>query len=143
MAGSNAGFNPAEFRSGIRLAMTMGSPGLTNEKATFRWNRAQTFGPQDPANRPYHWNQVPLTDTTPDPVVIDNVAVEYGGSNTTGTAVGTFDPQRVTLTMLDDDYDLIRGADVVEIGGNDYEISTTTVTGLFDVDVYTINAERR
>jgi hypothetical protein len=143
VAGSDATFNADAFRTAIRTAMTMGSPNQTSEKATFRWTRAQTFNPQDPANRPYRWTQAPVTDTTPDPVVLDNVAVEFATNRAgAGTAVGEFVPLRATVTLLDEEYALVQGADQVELGGDTYEITVTTALALFEVDVYQMYCER-
>lgn len=123
--------------------MTMGSPNLTAEKATFRWSRAQTHNPQDPANRPYRWDQVPVTDTTPPDVVLDNVAVEFATNRAGGgTSVGEFVPLRATLTLLDEEYSQVEGADLVLLGGDPYGITMTTTVAMFSVDVYQMFCER-
>ncbi len=144
MAGSDTGFDAAEFRDAIHFAMTMGSPNATQEKATFRWLKAQTFDPQDPARRPYHWNDTAETDTTPADVTLDAVAVEYHPSRSTaGTDVGTFVPLKADLTMLDTDYALIAGADMVLIGGSTWRVAAITQQALFSVDVFTLYCERQ
>lgn len=143
MAGTDARFDAASFRSAIRFAMTMGSPGTTEEKATFRWGKAQTFNPQDPVAKPYHWNEPVVTDTTRPDVVLDHVAVEFSTNRTqSGTAVGEFVPLRATLTLLDEEHALVEGADMVLLGGHVYGISMTTVVALFSVDVYQMYCER-
>ena len=143
MAGSNAGFQPAAFRDAIRFAMTMGSPNKAAEKATFRWTKQQTFNPQDPARRPYRWDQAPVTDTTSADVTLDNVAVEYATNRAgEGTSVGEFVPLRATLTLLDEEHAQVAGADLVLLGGHTYAISMTTVVAMFSVDVYQLYAER-
>jgi hypothetical protein len=143
VAGSNAGFDAGAFRTAIRFAMTMGSPTQTVEKATFRWVRQQGFNPQDPAHRPYSWTQTPATDTTPDDVVLDNVAVEFATNRAGGgTSVGDFVPLRATVTLLDEEYALVEGADQVLLGGHLYMVSMTTVVAMFSVDVYQMFCER-
>lgn len=143
MAGTDAGFDAGAFRTAIRFAMNMGSPNLTAEKATFRWTRQQTFNPQDPAHRPYNWTQTPATDTTPADVVLDEVAVEFATNRAGGgTAVGEFVPLRATVTLLDEEYAQVEGADMVLLGGHTYAISMTTVVALFSVDVYQMFCER-
>lgn len=143
MAGSNAGFDADGFRTAIRFAMTMGSPTRTQEKATFRWTPQQTFNPQDPARRPYRWDQEPVTDTTPADIVLDNVAVEFATNRASGsTSVGDFVPLRATVTLLDDEYDQVAGADMVLLGGDAYIVSMTTVVALFSVNVYQMFCER-
>lgn len=144
MAGANTGFNPAEFRDAIHFAMTMGSPNATQEKATFRWLKAQTFDPQDPARRPYRWDEPVVSDTTPPDVTLDEVAVEYHPSRSTaGTDVGTFVPLKADLTMLDVDYALVAGADAVLIGGSTWRVVAVTQQALFSVDVFTLYCERQ
>lgn len=144
MAGTNAAFDPAAFRDAIHLAMQMGSPTQTAAQATFRWNKAQTFNPQDPAHRPYRWDETVVADTTPAPVVLQNVAAEYSGSaSSTGTGVGSFTPLKVQLTILDTDYAAVAGADLVDLGGSTWEVIAVTNEALFSVDVYTIFCERR
>lgn len=143
MTGSNAGFDPEAFREAIHFAMSMGSPTQTAEKATFRWTRQQSFTPQDPAHRPYNWTQTPATDTTPDDVVLDNVAVEFATNRAGGgTSVGDFVPLRATVTLLDDEYAQVQGADIIVLGGHTYAVSMTTVAALFSVDVYQMFCER-
>ncbi len=143
MAGADARFDAGAFRTAIRFAMTMGSPTQTAQKATFRWGRTQTFNPQDPVAKPYHWNEPVLTDTTHADVVLDNVAVEFSTNRTqSGTAVGDFIPLRATVTLLDEEYALVEGADMVLLGGNVYGVSMTTVVALFSVDVHQMYCER-
>lgn len=144
MAGSDTGFVAAEFREAIRFAMLMGSPNAIQEKATFRWNKAHTFDPQDPARRPYHWNEAVVTDTTPPDVVLDHVAIEYHPSRTNaGTDVGSFVPLKADMTLLDQDFALVAGADQVIVGGNTWLVVAITMQALFSVDVHTLYCERQ
>lgn len=143
MAGTDTGFDAAEFRTAIRFAMNMGSPNVTLEKTTFRWSKVQTFNPQDPAHRPYRWSESVVTDTTPADVVMSNVAVEISPARTAASSdVGSFVPLRAELTMLDLDYALVRGADVVLMKGDSWQVTAVTTQALFSVDVYTIYATR-
>lgn len=143
MAGATSQFDANAFRTAVRFAMTMGSPTQTSEKATFRWGRQQTFAPQDPTHKPYHWNEAVVSDTTHADVVLDNVAVEFATNRTqAGTAVGEFIPLRATVTLLDEEHALVEGADLVLLGGNVYSVSVTTVVALFSVDVYQMYCER-
>ncbi len=144
MAGADAGFVAAEFREAIRFAMVMGSPNATQAKATFRWHKAQSFNPQDPAQRPYRWNEAVVTDTTHADVVLDNVAIEYHPSRTnSGTDVGSFVPLKADMTLLDEDYALIAGADLILVGGNTWTVVAMTMQALFSVDVHTLYCERQ
>lgn len=144
MAGSDTGFVAAEFREAIRFAMRMGSPNAVQEKATFRWLKSQTFDPQDPARRPYRWNDPVVSDTTPADVTLDEVAVEYHPSRTqSGTDVGTFVPLKADMTLLDEEYALIAGADAVLLGGSTWRVIAVTQQAMFSVDVFTLYCERQ
>lgn len=146
MAGSEIeayGFVPDDFRAGITLAMRMASPNQTADKATFRWDKARTFEPQDPQGEPYHWSEVPTTDLTHPDVVIDEVAVEYvGTADAEGTSVGVFLPRRAIVTILDTQRALIEGANWVLLHQVPWGITEETVQGLGAVDVYTLTLER-
>lgn len=142
MAGSDSGFDSTAFIDAIHFAMKMGSPNTTGEKATFRWFKDQTFNPQDPAHVPYIWTETPVTDTTHANVVVENVAVDYKHGVEQSNSVGTFAPLTAELTMLGDDYALVRGADQVLLGGDIYDVVLVTSEALFDVNVYTIHVKR-
>lgn len=142
-SGTSLGFDADLFRNGIYTAMVMGTPGQQPERAIFKWTRSQTFNPQDPQRHPYDWNQSVVTDDTPDPVTLDKVAVEFNSTTPRDTAVGGFLNIGAKLTLLDIEYDLVRGADVVTLGGDDFDIRDINVVALFDVDVYEIFCERR
>lgn len=142
--GSTVGFPEAEFRAGIYFAMRMGSPNLTLDKATFRWDPVRTYDPQDPAARPYDWSAVPVTDLTQDDVELDEVAVEYNAGRTVeGTPVGQFVPLRATLTIFDEHRAQVVGANWVLLHRVPWAIIAETVNGLFAVDVYTLFLERQ
>jgi len=80
-------------------------------------------------------------------VIVDNVAVS--GCLTLailvdGTSVATFDNSQATLTLLDEDYVLIAGADTAVIGGNTYDVRLKAPPiGLFEVTVYTLELQAR
>lgn len=132
-------FPSDEFRSAILNTMVMGSPNKTVDKPTFYWNTDKTYTVQDRNKKPYTLGSVePVEDNTPDPVVA-TVAVEYVQRNPALTGMGDFDKSRAILTILDEEYQKIEGADWVTLGGDKYEIKYVTVDGLFDVDVYTMH----
>jgi len=144
MAGVDTGFDPQEFRNAVHFAMRMGSPNTVQEKATFRWMKAQTFNPQDPSRHPYAWTEAVVTDTTPPDVVLDEVAVLYHPARTTaGTDTGTFVPIKAEMTMLDVDYAKIAGADAVLLGGSIWNVVAITQQALFSVDVFNLYCERQ
>lgn len=145
MAGSNPAFNPAQFRDVIRTTMIMGLPNATAEKPTFRWRPDRTFTTADPAGAPYDFTASPTTTDAPPDVQIP-VAVEFSArpAGSLETSIGEFDTSRVIITILDEDYELVRGADEVLLGGNTYDIQFVgPPIGLFEVTVYQVFAIAR
>lgn len=142
MAGTNSGFNSAQFREAIRFAMQMGTPNKPSEKATFQWAANKEFATPDVSNRPYNWTATPVVENLhPDVQVL--CAVEFSGSASgSGTEMGTFERTSAVLTLLDQEYEKVKGANRVLLGGNRYEIMfTAPPTGLFDVTVYSIHCQ--
>lgn len=144
MAGSDPSFRADEFRAAIREAMRMGAPNHQARRCTFRWSPQRTWAQADDGGRPYHWGTPPSSETTRPDVVLNEVAVELGGGSEHGTGAGVLDVARATLTILDEDWDRVEGADTVLLGGNTYTVTfVEPPQGLFDVDVYTVHLEAR
>lgn len=142
--GTDLGFSAAEFRTAIRATMVMGSPTATLDKATFRWDKARTYAPQDPSEEPYAWAQTPVTDLSQPDVVVDEVAAEYTAARRQeGTTLGDFVPMRGQVTILDVDHARVEGANFVLLHGVPWAITAETVVALFSVNVYTLYLERR
>lgn len=140
-----AGFNAAAFRDAIRFAMNMGLPNATEERATFKWNTVRTYTTADPAGSPYDYTATPATSVAHADVAIP-VAVEFSArpAGSRDTSVGQFDSSRAVITVLDEDYALIVGADQVLLGGNTYEIQFVgPPVALFDVTIYQIYCDAR
>lgn len=139
MAGTNPQFNGANFRTQIRFAMNMGAPVNAPDRATFRWLHHKTYAIQDPTTAPYSWDASPATDVSHPDVQVP-VAVQLGSVSPQQTDLGTFNPSKATLTVLDEDYALVEGADLVLLGQVVYEIDgVRPPEGLFDVTIYTID----
>lgn len=146
MAGSNAAFNPTQFRTSIRQTMEMGMPTTVSERLTWHWNRVQTFSPQDPTTNPYEWDQATVTDVPgnsaePDGSLVVTYALEFASRQQEGedTPFGQFDTTRAVVTMLDEEYVLVSTADYASINGSVYEIDFSgPPLGLFEVTVYQV-----
>lgn len=137
-----AGFNSAEVRDALKFAMKMGLPDAVEERITFMWRKQRDYQSKDPAGRPYNWRSQPTSDDTPDPVQID-AAIQFSDrmTNSSGTALGQFDAARIQVTVLDVDYELVRGANIIMANGATYTIDfVAPPEGLFDMTVYTIYA---
>lgn len=147
MAGTDARFNAGQFRDAIRFAMQMGAPNKTQDKATFLFKKTRTWPPGtrlDQEGRPFDPTVTPVL-TGKDPVVLDNVAVEFAPARPEEVEVGNFRPTKVELTLLDEDWELVKDAIEVSLeGGDRYAISyEKPVNGLFEVDVHTFVAFAR
>lgn len=138
MAGSNTGFDADAFKAGIYLAMEMGSPNATVDKATFYWITENTYDDADNAGAPWDWGATPVVVDETSPVVLDRVALEFIPRSTLsqGNAVGSFNTPRAVITVLDDEWDQIEGFDYCEISGNRYGVDyIRPKLALFEVDV--------
>jgi hypothetical protein len=145
MAGTNSAFNATQFRQVIRETMLMGMPNAVQERATFRWDPAKSYPVADPAGNPYDLTSAPTTTTTHADVQVP-VAVEFSArpAGSMDTVMGEFDTSRVIITVLDEDYEQIVGADLVIMGGNTYDIQFVgPPIGLFEVTVYQLYALAR
>lgn len=145
MAGSDSRFDAARFREAIQFAMSMGAPTETADQATFIWVTQDDFEREDSSGAPWDWTATPTVDNSVPDVVELNVAVEYraGLGDMTGRAAGQFDNPGAVITVLDEDYDSIVGADQVLLGGDTYVIDYVTQVALFEVDVYQIHCTAR
>lgn len=121
MAGQIPGFDPDEFRRGLRFAMQVGAPPDVDQRATFVFPAAETAsGPAGPDHVPFG-PDVRIT-AIPRRTVQVPCAVEYQGtSGPDDNSVGRFAINRVVLTLLDQDYELVKGFEFVVIGGVRYQ----------------------
>lgn len=145
MAGTDSRFNSDRFKEAIHFAMQMAAPTQSAEGVIFRWETAKTFTQADPAGRPYSWAQAPASTTAHADVQIDCV-VEFAArpAGSRDTPLGQFDTSRAIITVLDDDFPSIQGADLAIINGNTYEIQfVAPAIGLFDVTLYQLHLEAR
>lgn len=138
MAGTNASFNADKFRTAIRFAMTMGAPPAAGDQLSFHWNpTATTAAVKDGEGVPFDPSAA-ITRTTPPPVT-KPCAVEFLDAADQPTPFGAVIPSKVTVILLDEDYDAVKDADYVVIGGDKYVRSHEPPSvGLFDVGVHEI-----
>jgi len=138
-----SGFNPAKFREAIKSTLEMAAPNATADKAIFKWESVRTFDsntPVDSSGTPFMMQAEVASVSTHEDVQI-NVAVELVEKAPYGSALGQIDSPRVVLTVLDEDYALIVGANKVLLGANQYEIDFwAPPIGLFGVDIHTAYA---
>lgn len=134
-------FNATIFEDAIRQTMRMGMPEDEAERLTWHWNDPSTATPASPAGNPYSWEQTD-PETEPEPGVpatslIVDYALEVGTSAPVNTLAGTFENPRSTVTLLEDDYQLVKESDYCTIGTSTYRILYHQPTiGLFGVSVH-------
>ncbi len=134
-----SGFNATEFREAIRFAMNMGLPQDELQRVTFRWLEQKDFNIEDSEGLPYDFTSSPTITAAQQDVLVD-AAVEFlGTSSINGTSIGGFNIPRAIVTLLDEDYDLVEGADEILLGENIYTIDfVAPPMGLFEVTVWQI-----
>ena len=133
-------FDAAGFREGIRLAMTVGLPTETAAQPVFFMPTEftptaytdQEGVPLNPAYRP----------TAPTPTTKTGVdcAIEYVDSAGKIESFGVLVPSKVILTLLDEEYEQVKGFSYVAIGGTKYFYrSTETPLGLVSVGIWRVH----
>lgn len=136
------GFDPDEVRDGIRLAMQVGLPVEPADQPTFVF--APTFAGlagSDAEGTPFDWRAGRDTPAAPArPAIKRPCAIEFDNGNALVEAVGTVYSSRLILTLLDEDYEAVKGFSHVLIGGNTYTYELTEPPmGLVSVGVWRIH----
>jgi len=136
MAGTNAGFDAASFRDGIRMAMGMGAP--VGDLIRFYFTHPDTTEtpvddtgtPFDPAQRPTH---------SPDTYVTVSCAVEHAGDIGEHERFGYVAAGTLRVLLLDADFALVDGCSYCVYGGDRYDFrKEEPPMGLFDVGIHTL-----
>lgn len=136
MAGSNPDFNSSEFRSGIRTAMTMGSP--VDDVPVFHFPDTST------SDTPAAADGVPfdpstVEDITTGETVSVTCGIEYSDYAQVTTNIGVLTPSAVRISVLDTEYEQIKGCHKVVIGDNEYIYSHTMLPSvMFDVQIFDV-----
>lgn len=136
------GFDPDEVREGIRLAMQVGLPVEPDDQPTFVF--APTFGAQDGSDAegtPFDWRSGRDTPAAPARAAVKRpCAIEYDDGTSQMEAVGAIYSSRLILTLLDEDYEAVKGFSHVLIGGNSYTYELTEPPlGLVSVGVWRVH----
>lgn len=139
MAGTSPDFDGSGFRDAIHEVMLMGAPPTESERAKFFWAKTLVY------NTPVDDNGVPfdpdatVTSTQPDPVSVP-CGIEYFDAQDQPVVFGSVTASRLAITLLDEDYDKVKGCAWVTVGGERYFYKRTQPpAGLFDVGVYTMH----
>lgn len=142
-----AGFVASEVRDALRFAMNMGLPETPSERVTFRWSSDKQYNVADNAGNPYDFTATPAVNNSRPDVQID-AAVEFMAATAmvseTGTVFGGFQTPSAVITVLDEDYPSVEGADKVLLGGDTFNVVyVAPPIGLFDMTIYQIHARAR
>lgn len=138
MAGSSNSFKPDTFRAAIRSAMTMGTPPDTDYQMRFHWNPDRTTAAtRDGEGIPFDPTAVITSTTQPSTTVA--CAVEYLDAAGQPSPFGSIVPSRIRVTLLDEEYEQVKDADYVVIGGDRYlRHHEPPSYGLYEVGVHQI-----
>lgn len=124
--------------------MVIGMPVLEGERPTFYWTPQRSFEYVDAAGNPFDWDAVPDSSITRAPVQA-NCAYEFsaplGRQGAHETEVGQFNPTTLMITILDEEFEEIRGFRWVEVGPGQekwYFRFYQPAIGLGDMTVYRI-----
>jgi hypothetical protein len=139
MAGTNPDFNPTAFRDGLRFAFNMAAAPIPDEQVIFHFPANLVYvGNVDASGVPFD----PNTTVQPiePPTVKVPCAVEYDDTESVTTNFGWIAPARVRITLLDEEYQKVKGCSYVTIAGDKYNYRRTEPpSGLFDVGLYTMH----
>lgn len=139
MAGTSPNFNANDFRKNIRFVMNMGAPYNNIDQVSFHFKTVKTYNkPVDESGVP--WDPAAtFTSHTPDPIKV-NCGVKFQESPVIMTAFGDAVPRKVSLTLLDQDYALVKDAEYILLGQVKYIIEDIDApAALFNVGVYVMN----
>jgi hypothetical protein len=147
MAGADptGAFNATTFRNAIHAVMTLSLPNTKSDQPTFQWLPDPTYSVADNAGNPYDWTATPsVANTIPDLQV--TCAVTYSQSEQFGTDAGEINTEKIVLTILDVDYQLLltngngTPPDQVVVDNVTYTIDYINLQALYTVDVYSMHA---
>lgn len=144
MAGTDPSFNSSEFRAAIRFAMEMGAAPDPAKRLSFHFPSVLTYNaPVDGDHVPFDPNAT-VTKVEPTPLTGIDCAVEYFDAENQPTNFGMLAPSRITVTLLDEEYEKVQGCAYVVAHGDRYDYRRTEPpSGLFDVGVYILHFTAR
>lgn len=133
-------FSGDVFRTAIRAAMSMGSPTVVEDRATFHFADGRTFTVADDTGNPYDWTLAPDGGLAARASVQVLCAIDtksaVGARGQPRTPVGEFDEDTATLFLFEDEWALVSDFTSVDLGGSTYvRIKRLIPLGLFDVQV--------
>jgi hypothetical protein len=135
-----AGFDKARIMAGLKTAMQFGAPTRVEDQATFyKVVRTTDDVPRDDDFIPFD----PDAARTAKPTGIRvDCSVEYVDRSEVTEQFGTITPSRIKVTLLDPEYQKVKGFEYVVAGGDKYNyVSTEPPVALGNIDVWTVHCE--
>lgn len=136
------GFNADAARTGILNAMGFGEPTRTEDKAWFYFPKNRTTSPSGPADSdgvPFD-PTVPVTTADSKPRVQVSCAVDYIDAPEMVETFGGDRPARIEITLMDTEYQQVKGFSFVVAGGDKYVYdSTEPPVALGSIDVWVVH----
>jgi hypothetical protein len=135
------GFDADAFRDGIGIAMAVGMPPELEDQPTFVTPApvVDTGVDRDESGVAFDWT-APRTKDGEDTNTQVPAAVEYFDMDGQLANFGSMSASKVVLTLLDRDYELVKGFSYVIIGGNKYTYERTEPPiGMVDVAIWRIH----
>lgn len=125
--------------AGIHQAMAIGVPSKPEDRATF-FIPSDTVDPgEDEEGVPYNPDVRPTS--TPDKVVVP-CALDYVDGTELASNFGVVQASKVVITLLDPDYQKVKGFDFVVVAGNRYYYrKTEPPVALGNLDVWTVHVQ--
>lgn len=132
------GFDPARVIEGLHKAMGFGEPTRTADKATFYFpKRSHIDSSTDDEGVPFDPTVRPKDISRPKQIV--PCAVEFYMRGDTVETFGTLQSTRIKITLLDGDYQKVKGFAYVVAGGDKYIYDLTQPPdALGSLDVWTV-----
>lgn len=137
MANANSEFDADAFRTGIRFVYNLAAPPVAEEQITFFYNSQLIYNtPVDGEDTPFD-PQATVQRVAPRAVKNVPCGIEYFDAAHQEIVFGTVTASKIHVTLLDEDYQRVKGANYVVLGGEKYLYKVTEApSGLFDVGLY-------
>lgn len=130
-------FDREAILSGLYTAMSFGEPTRSSDRATFFTLTGDTAGPRDQDGVPFDAGVRRVR--TPKSVQVP-CAVEFLDRGDQSETFGFIQSTRVKLTLLDPDYQKVKGFDYMVMGGDKYNYRLTEPpVALGSIDVWTVH----
>ncbi len=131
-------FNQAQVVACLHQAMGFGEATRAGDKATFyKVTQPEVVGPTDQEGLPF--NPEVSRPSTATPIVVP-CAIEFFDRAEDADSYGVLQASRVKLTLLDEDYQKVKGFRYVVAGGDKYFYAKTEPTiALGSIDVWIIH----